>query len=53
MTEADMTKYYAAKGNKKRIDLTEIDFFTVDGLDAKDYDDAIYVEGTIKMVGEP
>ena len=44
MTEADMTKSYAAKGNKKRIDLTEIDFFTVDGLDAKDYDDAIYVE---------
>ena len=44
MTETDMTKYYAAKGNKKRIDLTEIDFFTVDGLDAKDYDDAIYVE---------
>ena len=52
ITEADMTKFYAAKGNKKRIDLTEIDFFTVDGLDAKDYDDAIYVEGIKKVVGE-
>ena len=45
MTEADVSKFYAAKDNKKRIDLTEIDFFTVDGSDAKDYDDAIYVEG--------
>ena len=34
-----------AKSDKKRIDLTEIDFFTVDGSDAKDFDDAIYVEG--------
>ena len=38
-------KFDAAKSDKKRIDLTEIDFFTVDGSDAKDYDDAIYVEG--------
>ena len=45
MTEADVSKFYAAKDNKKRVDLTEIDFFTVDGSDAKDYDDAIYVEG--------
>ena len=32
------------KNDKRRIDLTEIDFFTVDGSDAKDFDDAIYVE---------
>ena len=44
MTEADMSKFCATKSDKKRIDLTEIDFFTVDGSDAKDYDDAIYVE---------
>ncbi|MDA9689328.1 ribonuclease R [Betaproteobacteria bacterium] len=44
MTEADMSKLCAAKSDKKRIDLTEIDFFTVDGSDAKDFDDAIYVE---------
>ena len=44
MTEADVSKFCATKSDKKRIDLTEIDFFTVDGSDAKDYDDAIYVE---------
>ena len=38
------------KSDKKRIDLTEIDFFTVDGSDAKDFDDAIYVEGYIKRL---
>ncbi|MDA9719439.1 ribonuclease R [Betaproteobacteria bacterium] len=45
MTEADMSKLCSTKSNKKRIDLSEIDFFTVDGSDAKDFDDAIYVEG--------
>ena len=44
MTEADMSKFCATKSDKRRIDLTEIDFFTVDGSDAKDFDDAIYVE---------
>ena len=29
MTEADMSKLCAAKSDKERIDLTEIDFFTV------------------------
>ncbi len=40
--------YIAAQNSeersKNRIDLTEISFFTVDGSDAKDFDDAIYVE---------
>ena len=44
MTEKDMSKFCAAKSDNKRIDLTEIDFFTVDGSEAKDFDDAIYVE---------
>ena len=45
MTEADISKFCVTKSDNKRVDLTEIDFFTVDGSDAKDFDDAIYVEG--------
>ena len=30
--------------SKKRIDLTDLDFITIDGEDAKDLDDAVYLE---------
>ncbi len=45
---ADFEENPAEDGGGERIDLTDLPFITIDGEDAKDFDDAVYLEGSEK-----
>ncbi len=45
---ADFEENPAEGGGGERVDLTGLPFITIDGEDAKDFDDAVYLEGSEK-----
>ncbi|MEA3384109.1 MAG: ribonuclease R family protein [Campylobacterota bacterium] len=44
LDEFDFSKDFKSKDTQKRVDLTHLDFNTIDPVGAKDYDDAIYFD---------